>query len=179
MYILFIGLLAYNFIKGSFEYEKVTRFKFVLIPLYEAFMFLLSTRNFHLTEYLLAFVLLIVGIGIGWFTSSQTKIQDENKVDRYGRPILKVKRGWPYLVGQITTFVIIMGVEIFYGEHVNVSHELFKELLKDFSVLALVGSKSAWFIWLLNVATSFSYGIILLNRYPKIREAIRKKKKRS
>ena len=99
MYILFIGLLAYNFIKGSFEYEKVTRFKFVLIPLYEAFMFLLSTRNFHLTEYLLAFVLLIVGIGIGWFTSSQTKIQDENKVDRYGRLILKVKRGWPYLVG--------------------------------------------------------------------------------
>lgn len=178
MYI-FAGILIYNFIKGTFEYEKVTRLRMIIVPIYSALMMFLSLKKLHLEDLKIALILFIIGIVIGLFTASQTKIKDENKVDKWGRPILKVRRGWPYLIGWIITFAIGIGVEIFFGADVNVadvSHELFEELLKDFTVLAIIGGHSAWFVWVLNVATSFSYGISLLKRYPKIRQAIRAKK---
>ena len=51
-----------------------------------------------------------------------------------------------------------------------------KRVLKDLSTIAFFRSHNAWFIWVLNVATSFTYGACLMVRYPKIREAVRRKK---
>lgn len=179
MYI-FAAILIYNFVKGTFGYEQVKRLRMVLVPLYSAVMMILSLNNLHSAESLqLAFVLFLIGIIIGLFEASKIRIKDENKLDKWGRPIIKVKRGWPYLIGWLITFAIGIGVEIFYGVHVNaadISHDLFEELLKDFTVIAVVGGHSAWFIWVLNVSASFTYGLRLIIKYPKIRQAIRSKK---
>ena len=42
---IFIILLIYKFIKGTFEYEKVTRFELIIIPVYSAIMMVLSLEN--------------------------------------------------------------------------------------------------------------------------------------
>lgn len=174
---IFVILLIYKFIKGTFEYEKVTRFELVILPIYSAIMMVLSLENVRsLTAFGLTIILLILG---GSLQASQTQIKDTNKLDSHQRPILKVKRNWPYLVGWLVSFAIGISVEVFYGAHIDtteVSHELFEEVLKDLSAIAFFRSHNAWFIWVLNVATSFTYGACLMVRYPKIREAVRRKK---
>lgn len=176
---IFVILLIYKFVKGTFEYEKVTRFDLVIIPAYSAVMMLLSFKNIQSTTAIcIAIILLLVGVSIGFLQASKVKISDTNKVDSHQRPILKVKRNWPYLIGWLITFAIGIGVEIFYGVHLNageVSQELFEEVLKDLSVVALLSGHSTWFVWLLNVATSFTYGACIVIRHPKIRDAIRRK----
>lgn len=71
-----------------------------------------------------------------------------------------------------------IAVELFLGEQMSgadISHELFKELLRDLSSFAFFSTASTWIIWVLNVATSFTYDTYLLMRYPKIRQAVRRK----
>lgn len=176
---LFMILLIYKFIRGTFEYEKVTRLDLVIIPAYSAIMMLLSFRNIQsIQATCVAIILLLIGILLGFFQASKVMVNDTDNFDTYQRPILKVKRNWPYLVGWLITFMIGISIEIFYGAHFNmreVSQELFKEVLKDLSVVALFSEHSTWFIWILNVATSFTYGTCIVTRYPKIREAIRRK----
>ena len=185
---IFVILLIYKFIKGTFEYEKVTRFELIIIPVYSAIMMVLSLENVRsLTAAGLTIILLILGASIGFLQASKTQIKDTNKLDSHQRPILKVKRNWPYLVGWLVSVAQLSlpalqadtSSVLFYGAHINateISHELFEEVLKDLSTIAFFRSHNAWFIWVLNVATSFTYGACLMVRYPKIREAVRRKK---
>lgn len=76
------------------------------------------------------------------------------------------------------SFAIGIGVKVFYSARLNVdevSQELFTEILKDLSVVAMLRGHSTWYVWILNVATSFTYGGCLLARYPQIRAAVRSK----
>lgn len=177
---IFVILLIYKFIKGTFEYERVTRFELVILPIYSAIMMVLSLENVRsLIAFGLTIILLILGGSIGFLQASQTQIKDTNKLDSHQRPILKVKRNWLYLVGWLVSFAIGISVEVFYGAHINaeeISSELFEEVLKDLSVIAFFGGHNSWFVWVLNVATSFTYGACLMIRYPKIREAVRRRK---
>ena len=117
---IFIILLIYKFIKGTFEYEKVTRFELIIIPVYSAIMMVLSLENVRsLTAAGLTIILLILGASIGFLQASKTQIKDTNKLDSHQRPILKVKRNWPYLVGWLVSFAIGISVEVFYGAHIN------------------------------------------------------------
>ena len=42
---IFVILLIYKFIKGTFEYEKVTRFELIIIPVYSAIMMVLVRKR--------------------------------------------------------------------------------------------------------------------------------------
>jgi hypothetical protein len=120
----------------------------------------------------------LIGVAIGFLQAGRTQVRDTNKFDTHQRPILEVKRNWPYLLGWLVSFAIGIGVEVFYGARLNVdevSRELFTEILKDLSVVAMLRGQSTWYVWILNVATSFTYGGCLLVRYPKIRAAVRSK----
>lgn len=176
---IFIVLLVYKFIKGTFTYEKVTRFDLVIIPVYSAIMMILSLKSVRsLTAAGLAITLVLIGVAIGFLQAGRTQVRDTNKFDTHQRPILEVKRNWPYLLGWLVSFAIGIGVEVFYGARLNVdevSRELFTEILKDLSVVAMLRGQSTWYVWILNVATSFTYGGCLLVRYPKIRAAVRSK----
>ncbi len=121
--------------------------------MYSAIMMVLSLENVRsLTAAGLTIILLILGASIGFLQASKTQIKDTNKLDSHQRPILKVKRNWPYLVGWLVSFAIGISVEVFYGAHINateISHELFEEVLKDLSTIAFFRSHNAWFIWVL------------------------------
>lgn len=181
MYI-FIALLIYKFIKGTFQYEKVTRFGLIIIPLYAAFMMALDLKEIRsLATADVAVILLFTGIAIGFFQAGKTQIRDTGRVDSSNRPIIEVKRNWPYLVGWLVSFAIAAVVEVLNSGHFNLvalSHEFFEEVLRDLSIFVLFSTKIAWYIWVLNFATSFAYSGCLIVRYPKIREAIQRKKRR-
>ena len=88
---IFVILLIYKFVKGTFEFEKVTRFDLVIIPAYSAVMMLLSFRNFQSsTAICIAIILLLVGVSIGFLQASKEKFSDSNNVDSHQLPILKV-----------------------------------------------------------------------------------------
>lgn len=177
--IIFIILLIYKFIKGTFEYEKVTQFELVIIPVYSIIMVLLNLNDMpSITAIGIAIILLLIGTAIEFLQASKTQIKDTGKFDSYNRPILEVKRNLPYLVGWIGSFLIAISIEIFYGSHFNaeeISRELLAEILKGLSVIAFLGGHGTWSVWILNFATSFSYGCCLMIRYPKIKEAIQQK----
>lgn len=173
--ILFI-LLIYSFIKGTFEFEPVTRRSLIIIPAYAFVMMVLALHEEHFAhKVLLTILLLIIGILIGFFQATRVSVTGPQGKDRYGRPIIKVKRNWPYLFGWIVVFVIDIIIE--FADQAAVSgaavfEELFKEILKDLSSIAFFSFSNEWFVWALTMATSFVYGISLLARYPAIRRAV-------
>ncbi len=178
MLILLI-LLIYMFVKGAFEFERVTRTEMIILPLYSLIMMVITlSQERSWTTLGLAIILLLLGIMIGFFQATRVEIKDTGEVDEYQRPIIKAKRNWPFLVGWILVFVMSIAVELFLGTEMSgddISHELFKELLRDMSSFVFLSTANTWIIWVLNVATSITYDGYLLMRYPKIRQAVRKK----
>lgn len=180
--ILFV-LLIYSFIRGTFEAEAVTRKSLVIIPSYALVMMIcsLAEENFN-HKLILTAILLVVGILIGLFQATKVTVTDTHKQDRYGRPIIKVKRDWPYLFGWIIVFVIDIAIEFTDQASINgnaVVQELVKEILKDLSSIAFFSFSNEWFVWVLTVATSFAYGITLLVKYPKIRQAVARRHRKN
>lgn len=178
--ILLLILLAHRFIEGTFDYEEVTRLRMVIIPLYSLVMMVLTVHQHYTTEKLeLAAALFLVGVVIGIFQASKVQIKDDHKVDAYSRPVIAVKRDWPYLIGWIIIFIICIGVEISETPalgHEEILHELLTEIFKDLSFVSFFFSKTSWFTWVLNVASSFAYEICLFTRYPVVRQAVGRKK---
>ncbi|MFR0771170.1 MAG: hydrophobic protein [Limosilactobacillus pontis] len=179
--ILFV-LLIYSFIRGTFEAEAVTRKSLVIIPSYALVMMIcsLAEENFN-HKLILTAILLVVGILIG-LSGHKSNCYRHPRTDRYGRPIIKVKRNWPYLFGWIIVFVIDIAIEFTDQASINgnaVVQELVKEILKDLSSIAFFSFSNEWFVWVLTVATSFAYGITLLVKYPKIRQAVARRHRKS
>ena len=171
--IILLILLLRPFIKGTFEYEKITRKEMVILPVYSLIMMLLSIdKDMNGQKILLTVLLLILGVFIGWLQARGVSIQDNGKTDKYGRPIIKIKRNWPYLVGWIFIFVINIGIQIYFGKHVNtesVSSDLVIDLLKDASTAVFMFWHTEWFVWVLTVATTLGYRMSILRKCPKIK----------
>lgn len=174
--IILLILLLRSFIKGTFEYEKITRKEMVILPVYSLIMMILSLdRNISGQNILIAFLLLCFGIFIGWLQARGVSIQDNGETDKYGRPIIKIKRNWPYLVGWIVIFAINIGIQIYFGKHMNtqsVSSDLAIDLLKDASTAVFMFWHTEWFVWVLTVVTTLGYRISILRKDPKIKEAV-------
>lgn len=177
--LILLFLLLYKFIHGTFEYEKVTRFEMVLIPAYSLVMMLLTLKeDFSVTKIVATIGLLLLGGLIGWFQLSGLQLKKTNRYDQYQRPIVLVKRNWSYLIGWLTVFVLIIIFSFHYHptlDHHDIMVELVTEVLRDLSTIAFFNIKNEWFVWVLNVATSFTYDTYLAIHYPEIRQAIRKR----
>ncbi|WP_295747448.1 hydrophobic protein [uncultured Limosilactobacillus sp.] len=178
--IIFLVLLAIKFIKGTFEYERVTRLRLVVVPFYSILMMVALLHHHYSRQTLaLATALLAIGLAVGVFQAKRVQLRDTGEVDQYQRPIVEVKRNWPYLVGWIVIFALQLALEIYFGMELTgheFSQALLKEILRDLSVVAFFGAPSAWFVWVLNVATSWAYAICLLIFYPQCRAAVRRRK---
>ena len=150
--ILFCLLILYNFIKGTFQLETVTKTNFIIIQLYALLMKIISIfteqQEWHL---LVTIVLILIGIMLGWFQTFSVRIVKIVKKDKYGNHIFKYRRGWAYLYG----FALVFMVEI-ATDH-------------------LLGLKMTFKGLLLTVTTG-TYTLILIRHYPCIKEALVRKK---
>ncbi|MGO3619282.1 MAG: hypothetical protein ACTIOR_08150 [Lactobacillus helveticus] len=173
---IFLIILIYSFLKTTGEYETATRLSLIIIPLYSAIMMILGIgQNFtHLTM-LVTLLLILVGIAIGLFQTRNVKVKISNEKDKLGLPKVKIKRGWYYLLGWIIIFIIGILVELFYGaemDKIELSEKLIIEILRDISSIVMFTNKSSWFIWVLNVSSSWTYDTYLFLEYPKLRQYV-------
>ena len=110
--IIFCLLILYNFIKGTFQLETVTKTSFIIILLYALVMTIISIfteqQEWHL---LVTIVLILIGIMLGWFQTFSVRIVKTATKDKYGNHIFKYRRGWVYLYGIALVFM----VEIAFG----------------------------------------------------------------
>ena len=82
--IILLILLLRPFIKGTFEYEKITRKEMVILPVYSLIMMLLSIdKDMNGQKILLTVLLLILGVFIGWLQARGISIQDNGETDKY------------------------------------------------------------------------------------------------
>ncbi|MGI1818752.1 hydrophobic protein [Lactobacillus johnsonii] len=180
--LILLILLLRPFIKGTFEYEKITRKEMVILPVYSLIMMLVSLdTHMNLKDILLTFLLLILGIFIGWLQARGVSIQDKGKTDQYGRPIIKIKRNWPYLIGWIIIFILNIGLQIYFGKNLStqtISSSLAVDLLKDVSTGFFIFWHSEWFVWVLTVASTLGYRVSIIRKDPRIKQAVGIKEKR-
>ncbi|MGK4161978.1 hypothetical protein AB0X45_08420 [Limosilactobacillus reuteri] len=96
--IIFCLLILYNFIKGTFQLETVTKTSFIIIPLYALVMTIISIfTEKQEWQLLVTIVLILIGIMLGWFQTFSVRIVKTAKKDKYGNHIFKYRRGWAYL----------------------------------------------------------------------------------
>ncbi len=107
--------------------------------------------------------------------SRNVKVKISNEKDKLGLPKVKIKRGWYYLLGWIIIFIIGILVELFYGAEMDkteLSEKLIIKILRDISSIVMFTNKSSWFIWVLNVSSSWTYDTYLFLEYPKLRQYV-------
>ncbi len=180
--IILLILLLRPFIKGTFEYEKITRKEMVILPIYSFIMMIVSI-NTHMNwqDILLTLLLFALGLFIGWLQARGVSIKDDGKSDKYGRPIIKIRRNWPYLVGWIFIFALNIGMQVYFGKHLDVedlSSDSVIDLLKDASSAFFIFWHSEWFVWVLTVASTLGYRMSIIRKDPRIKEAVQIKEKR-
>ena len=132
-------------------------------------------QNFTPLTMLVTLFLILFGIAIGLFQTRNVKVKISNEKDKLGLPKVKIKRGGDYLVGWIIIFILGILVELFYGAEMDkteLSEKLIIEILRDISSIVMFTNKSSWFIWVLNVSSSWTYDTYLLLEYPKLRQYV-------
>ena len=132
-------------------------------------------QNFTPLTMLVTLFLILFGIAIGLFQTRNVKVKISNEKDKLGLPKVKIKIGGHYLVGWIIIFILGILVELFYGAEMDkteLSEKLIIEILRDISSIVMFTNKSSWFIWVLNVSSSWTYDTYLLLEYPKLRQYV-------
>src|SRR5699024_851187 len=100
--------LIYSFLKTTVEYETATRLSLIIIPLYSAIMMILGIgQNFTPLTMLVTLFLILFGIAIGLFQTRNVKVKISNEKDKLGLPKVKIKRGGHYLVGLLSSFLVL------------------------------------------------------------------------
>ena len=174
---IFCLLIMFNFIKGTFQLEPVTKTSFIVIPIYAIVMTVISmfteTKEWHLS---VTIVLILIGIMLGWFQTFSVRVVKTAKKDKYGNHIFKYCRGWAYLYGFALVFMVEIATNYMLGLKVTVKSVLFEllnEVLRErFKFLP----DNGWVVWLLLAVTTSVYTMILVHHYPCIKEALYWKK---
>ncbi|MBC8743202.1 hydrophobic protein [Lactobacillus sp. Marseille-P7033] len=175
--LIFCLLVMYSFIKGTFQLEPVTKTSFIIIPIYAVIMTIISmfteSNEWHLS---VTVILILIGIMLGWFQTFSVRVVKTHAKDKYGNHIFKYCRGWAYLYGFGLIFVVEIATNYLLGLKVtfkSVLFELLNEVLRErFKFLP----DNGWIIWLLLAVTTSVYTMILVRRYPCIKEALYWKK---
>jgi hypothetical protein len=179
MGILLYLLLIYGVFRvarKSFQFEKISRFELVTIPAYSALMFVLSMR-WDGNDVLLLIGLVIVAALIGWFQSLKVIVQPADQTDKHGRPIVKVKQGWPYVVGWLLVFALGVVVEVWHTgqfELVEILKELGHEVREDLFLFLKFGDDYAWYLWAVAATASTTYTWLLRRKDQAVSAAIRR-----
>ncbi|KRM72744.1 hypothetical protein [Lacticaseibacillus brantae] len=172
MLLLLLGIWRVG--RGSMRYEAVKRIYDVLLPLYALVVFLLAINNESPNPVELALAV-IAGAILGWIQTLTAQIQSTHQHDRHNRPVVKVRRGWAYLLGWVAIFLVGFALEmVFHGESF---HEfipaLAKEVKEELFHFTKLTDHGAWTIYALSGISGLVYVNVLRLRYPEIKAALR------
>lgn len=175
--LIFCLLILYNFIKGTFQFEPVTKTSFIVIPIYALVMTIISIiRQRQQWHWQVAVVLVLIGIMLGWFQTFSVQMVKTDRLDKGGYHIFEYRRGWAYLYGFALVFIVETTTSHLLGLKLTIKGILFEladEVLREhFKFLP----ENGWIVWLLLAVTTGIYTLIMVHRYPCIKETLFQKR---
>ncbi|MCI1985882.1 MAG: hydrophobic protein [Lactobacillus sp.] len=172
--VLVIGVLIFT--RNAFRLEKISRWEAILIPVYSLVMGI-QTLTRERPPVVLVMVTVVVGLLAAGLQAVGAQLQVTDDCDRHGRPVVKLRRGWWYLLGWVLIFAYGIGMAMLLGEHVNLMHEVELEIMKDLFSFRNFTTVASWNIYLQSGIASLGYTWLLIRREPTVRQAVRHKKR--
>lgn len=186
---LLIVLIIYHFLHEQFEFSKITRLSYWIIPIFTLYQFGRTFTWSPLNVTVLAGII-IFATWVGHYQASHTKIQLEETATTYFRDaeqrevpiyrkIITAQGGRPYLLGWLMTLGAQFIIEFTYL-HENLSwekvnQEFFNEILADlitFYRFSTSGHHTSWTLWALTDTTSLAYTLWLAHRSPATKQTL-------
>lgn len=185
-----IFLFFVYFIREQFEYNEVTRWNYVVIPVF-AIGSLVMEFEWTIRSIIELLVIMAIGIIISYFQAKYTEVRPENKEMSYFKdtegieqPIYKkivtAKGGIVYLCGWALILVVQILIELLV-EHIVIDKNLiFSEIIREatrevISALRIGDENTSWSIWALIAATSGGYTHFLAKKSNDFHKAVFKK----
>ncbi|MDV0430390.1 hypothetical protein RXV91_05815 [Lactiplantibacillus sp. DA1] len=186
---LLIGLIIYHFLHEQFEFSKITRLGYWIIPIFTLYQF---GRTFTWSPINGLVLMIIIGFAtwIGHYQARHTKIRleetattffrdsEQHEIPIY-RKVITAQGGRPYLLGWLMTLGAQFIIEITYlHEHLSwtkINQEFFQEVLADlitFYRFSASGRHTSWTLWALTGGTSLAYTLWLAHRSPAAKQTL-------
>ena len=177
MKLIIYGLLlfiAFRLSLHAFEFEKISRLKLLSIPVYSILMFF-ATMRWTSENFFTAFILILAAGFIGWFQTIKSEIKVTDELDRHQRPVILIKKGFPYILGWIAIFVL--GIMMHFFHHASIAiddifSEFAHELLKDIAVFTRFSSKDSWYVWALSGVSSMTFTFFLEKKEARLKDIL-------
>lgn len=174
MTIICVLLLMY-FIKQQFEFERPRRFTYIIVPV---ITFVLFIENFVPSQINLISVagIIILGVIAGMFQGFNAQIKEVLTDNNEKR--VKIKGGWPYLLGWLLILITQIGISVFLKgtefSIIELSKEIVNLILEELLPFRKFDEESWWALWALSTSSSITYTFILSRRSEYFRETIKR-----
>ncbi|ABJ57224.1 hypothetical protein [Oenococcus oeni] len=177
LFILVLFWAIFRVTSKSLKFEKLTRFTSVVIPIYSVIMFIV-TMIWNLKNFIVLLFLFIVSIFIAIFQVSKVEFKETTELDKHDRPVVYIRKGYPYLLGWIIIILVGVGCSALFESLTasSIFKEIFSEIKGELLVYSTFSQQKNWYIWLLSGTTSFLYTEFLKRKNPLIKEALQKNK---
>jgi len=158
---------------GALHFEPVKRFDDVLLPIYALIVFISSVSQ-KLPDLTELTITIIAGVVLGALQTIGATLKATDDFDRHQRPIVKLQRGWAYIIGWFAIFLVGFGLEIiFNGEGLDgFIPALATEVKEDLLRFTKITDASAWTIYALSGISGLVYVNLLRLRFPVLRAAL-------
>ncbi|WP_191982774.1 hypothetical protein [Levilactobacillus zymae] len=177
-----IAIILIYFIHDQFEFSKITRISFWIIPLSTLYQFF-NTFVFNRTNLLIVGGLILFSIAIGYYQASHTKVRLEETSNTFFRDatgqevplykkVITAQGGRHYLYGWLLVLVVQILIEALYLHEpltpVKIWDVFLEEVMADlFSFSRFIdGAHTSWIIWALASFTSFGYTFWIARLHP-------------
>jgi len=123
---------------------------------------------------MVAIILLFLSFVVGWLQASKVEFKDEGKEDKYQRPIILMKKNWPYIIGWGILFLLIIGAHFYSNSHMEV-----EEVVKEISIFARFNAKDGWETWLITGGSSLTFTAFIKSKNKKLEKSLARRRKNS
>lgn len=184
-------LVSFFFMYQQFKFEKVTRTRYYIIPIFAFVQFTTNVKLENVTDTIVLLLIIIVGILVGIYQTKSFEIVLKEEETRYfvqmedgkQHPLMEKvfysKGGKTYLIGWIVVFVLQLFIPVLFYRNSLVSDEvvteLFKEITEDMLIFLKLWDFSPWWVWELYAVSSLSYYITLRKKHSDFKFAMHQK----
>lgn len=159
--VLVVGVLYV--VSESFKFKPISRLAQVGLPTYSLVMAVV-TLACDPRQALWLLAVLPVGALVGWFQTLKVKSRATGGVDKRGRRMVEVRRGWAYAVGWLLVFAAGIGFHVALEgalPWVEVLDDLAKDAARDLFTVVFFASGASWYVWALSGTAGYTYALVL------------------
>ncbi|GKT03662.1 hypothetical protein [Furfurilactobacillus entadae] len=168
-------LVLFYFIQGQFAFERPTRLRYWVLPIFALVMF---SQTFKVTAANVWIAVAMVGLGIiiGILQGRYATIRP--LLGASGEARVEVKGGWLYLAGWAVMLIVQLGMEVIFAHHAltvkEVSNEAFQSVIDELFPIRRLQGSGWWVLWALTAGSGLAYTLTLMHRSEGFRATIKR-----